>query len=217
MTLEDFIDEFRRVRDDSASGQLWSDDEITTYANDAVKEACERALLIEDRLTDDCCLVSLEADTASYELHASVLKVKRVTIDGRPLRETSVEAEDQADGFWENRTGTPQRYMRDGDSSIRFVPTPIAAADVQLTVYRTPLVPMVSGNSPEIKDLYHLRLMPWIYRCALLKTDSETFDKEGSAINEGIFTASFGQRPDANVQRKRRDQRPPVVSMGSSW
>ena len=61
--------------------------------------------------------------------------------------------------------------------------------------------------------IYHLRMMNWIYRCALLKTDTETVNKIKASDYEAIFEGDFGLRPDANVQRKRRDKRLPVTVM----
>lgn len=216
MTLEEFIAEFRRVRQDEASGYLWSDDEITSYVNDAVNEACERALLIEDRTTTAVCTIGLTVGESSYPLHDSIVKVKRVVLGGVPLPETSIEAMDAADSFWETREGAPSAYLLEGNIGIRFDRMPTTAEDASLTVYRTPLEPLAaSSDIPEIKTLYHPRLMPWVYRCALLKQDSEVFDQNEADKQEAIFIRNFGERPDANVQRKRRDKRPPVVR--SNW
>ena len=33
----------------------------------------------------------------------------------------------------------------------------------------------------------------------------------GVTVSLGLFVQAFGERPDANVQRKQRDRRPPVV------
>lgn len=216
MTLAELIAEFRRVRQDAQSPYLWSDEEITGYVNDAVNEACERAWLIEDRATPSVCAINLTIGVASYPLHDAVVKVKRVALDGVPLRETSTEQMDGQDTFWETRTGKPGAYLLEGNIGIRFDRMPTAAQTAALTVYRTPLIPLTTANdaaSPEIKTLYHLRLMPWVYRCALLKQDSEVVDRVEAEKQETTFTRSFGERPDANVQRKRRDKRPPIVQM----
>lgn len=217
MQVQEFYDEFRRVMDDVAKHQLWSDEEILNYLNSAIDEACERARLIEDRVTPDCCAIDLATGTADYPLHQSVLHVKRVTYLGQPLEETSVEQMDRDDSSWETRNGPPCKFIQT-ETSIRIVPTPTAAAvaagGIALTVYRTQLTPLASeSEEPEIPVRYHLRLMPWTYRCALMKTDSETKDMPKALEHEAIFIASFGQRPDANVQRKRRDRRPPTTRM----
>jgi hypothetical protein len=48
---------------------------------------------------------------------------------------------------------------------------------------------------------------------AYLKQDAETFNPIKAAEYLGLFEQAFGERPDANVQRKRRDKRPRVVRM----
>ena len=216
MNLADFIAEFRFARGDTELPYLWSDEEITTALNDALNEACERALLIEDKTPAEVCTISLAAGDASYALHDSIIKIKRLVLDGVPLKETSVEEMDAADAYWETREGDPSAYLREGDGSIRFDKIPTKTQSASLTVYRTPLTPLSTDDMtavPEIKAIYHMRLLPWVYRCALLKHDAETYDKERADEQEAIFIRSFGERPDANVQRKRRDKRPPVASV----
>lgn len=222
MTLAEIIAEFRSQRVDSNKPYFWSDEDIIRYLNSAVDEACERALLIEDRATAACCQITLIAGQADYALHTSVLKVKRITYAGQKITETSLEELDDADPLWETRTGVPDSYLMTGKTGIRLVPTPTAASvavtsQINLTVFRTPLTPFTTDSdeesAPEIPAVYHLRLMPWVYRCALLKTDAETFSKEDALRQEGMFEVTFGQRPDANVQRKRRDKRLPVTRM----
>jgi hypothetical protein len=56
-------------------------------------------------------------------------------------------------------------------------------------------------------------LTPRIYHCALLKTDAETLNVQKALKHEKVFERSFGARLDANVQRKHRDRRPPIVRM----
>lgn len=217
MKPADFIAEFRRVMDDGATGQLWTDEEIVTYLNSAVEEACERALLLEDRTTDACCAILLQPGVHTYPLHPSVIAVKRVALAGSPLDPTSEEDLDCHSPGWEVRTGAPRGYFIVGQREMRVVPTPTEAATLSLTVYRTPLKPAKEDDAKdiEIPAIYHLRLMPWIYRCALLKHDAEAFDKTRALDHEAIFERTFGMRPDANVQRKRRDRRPPIVR--SAW
>lgn len=216
MTVAQLIAEFRRVLQDAEQPYLWSDDEICLYLTDAVNEACVRASLIEDRTTDDVCAFTTDASTDSYPLHQAIHRIKRVVLDGYPLLETSVEYLDQVSPGWEAQSGKPTKYLTEGETSIRLVPTPDAAYSVAMTVYRTPLFDLEASattDEPEIPARLHMQLLPWVYRCALLKQDSETFDKARAAEYDGIFTASFGQRIDANVRRKQRDKRPPVVSI----
>jgi len=214
MNVEAFIGEFRRVMEDTATPYLWSDEEVTTYLNDAVNEACERALLIEDRVTPAVCSVALVANQADYRPHDSVIQIKRLAFRGRALSETSVEQMDNDDAQWEGRTGEPRQFIYGEATGLRLVPAPRSAGTVSLTVYRLPLVALSVDNDsgiPEIPARHHMRLLPWVYRCAYLKQDSETLNESQAAKHEAVFVASFGERPDANVQRKQRDRRPQVV------
>lgn len=221
MTLQDLIDEYRRVMSDAAAPYLLSDEVVTGYVNQAVDEACERALLIEDRSTPAVCQLTLVAGQANYPLHPSVIKVKRVARGRCVLTETSVEELDEECFGWETLAGQPNRYIHTGGDTLLVTRIPtaddvLADALLSLIVYRKPLVPLTVDNpdaQPEVKALYQPRLMPWVYRCAHLTRDSELYDPAEALRQEAIFDAAFGKRPDANVQRKRRDKRPPVVRM----
>lgn len=215
MTVAEFIERFRLEMADTAAPYLWSDDEIAAYLNEAVNEACERARLIEDSATPAVCTLALIPGQSSYELHKSVIDVRRVTFNGKRLGLSSIEAEDENDLTWETRKGSePLRVIVSGTNRIRVVPEPTEAVSLGLTVYRTPLKALSADNdsaSPEIPDIYHPRLKDWAYRCAYLKQDAEAFDKSAADDFEARFERSFGVRPDANVARKRRDRALPVT------
>lgn len=223
MNVVDFITAFRSELDDIKVPPLWSDEEIVAYLNEAVQEACERAYLIEDRATPTVCVVTLEPGVDTYSLHPSVFQIKRLTFRGRPLGGTSVQALDDECPGWEGRTGQPRAFIFEQASGalparVRLVPTPAQAEPINLTVYRGALKKLSADMDqckPEIHERYHARLKDWVYRCAYLKQDVETLDRSRAAEFEGLFTQAFGERPDANVQRKQRDRRPPVVAC--SW
>lgn len=223
MNVADFIAAFRSELADSAVPPLWSDEEIVAYLNEAVQEACERALLIEDRATPTVCAITLQPGVDTYTLHPSVFQVKRLTLRGRPLNETSIEALDEERPGWEMHKGQPRAFIFEQSSGtlparVRLVPTPMQAEPIALTVYRGVLQKLSADQTmdePEFDGRYHARLKDWVYRCAYLKQDVETFDKMKAGEYGALFTASFGERPDANVQRKQRDRRPPVVAC--SW
>jgi hypothetical protein len=217
MDVAAFIAEYRRVTGDTVDPYLWSDAFILSAVVEALNEACERALLIEDRTTPACCAITIVAGTDTYALHSSVIKVKRVVFRGRALEESSVEAEDRRNPVWESQTGEPKRYILT-ERELRLVPNPVAGVNgetLALTVYRRELVARsLSGagaEAPEINERYHLRLMNWLFFKGYSKRDAETLDPVKAETFEALFTADFGARVDANVQRKQRDRRPPVV------
>lgn len=209
MTGQDFIDQFRVIRDDRVKPYLWSDDEVLAYLTEGELEAAVRAKLIEDSTTPSCCLLPFGTD-AEYALDPAVLLIKRATYLGKPLTETSVDEQDGRDSNWEARTGEPSSFIQ-REGFIRLVPKPATAGELALTVYRTPLEPIGLKTEPEIAARFHFRLLAWVHRCAMLKQDAETFDAAAAKRYEAEFTESFGERQDANVQRKRRDRRPPVT------
>ena len=224
MNVEQFIADFRSdLSDDAGEKPLWSDEEIVRWLNEAVQEASERALLTEDRSTPAVCSIAVQVGVAVYDLHPSVLEIKRASLDGKPLGETSLEAMDACSDGWESRTGQPRQFIFEQASGgtparLRLVYTPTRAGTVALTVYRGALKKLSADlptGKPEIPERFHERLKDWVYRCAYLKQDADVLDKSKAAEFEIAFERSFGARPDANVQRKQRDKRPPVVR--SNW
>lgn len=217
MEVGEFITAFREIAGDKAAPFFWSDERIVSYLNEAVQEACERARLIEDR----SMTLELEPGQDTYRLHASVLEVKRLTCRGRPLHETSVEELDCDSPGWERRTGQPRCFVFEPTSGaqpakVRLVPTPATAEAAGLTVYRGARQLLEAGDptgQPEIPARFHARLMDWAMHRAYLQQDADTFDPNKAATSLAQFEQAFGERPDANVQRKHRDKRPPVVRM----
>lgn len=215
MNLGELRAAYRLAMFDTAAPYLWSDAEINGYINDAVNEAAIRAKLIQDETTDAVCKLDLVADTHTYTLHSKICGIYRVKVDGdtRPLARKSREEMDMEYPGWETQTGKPQIFTELNDASlIRFVPVPYADVTSRMVVWRLPLNPLVADTDvPEIHDKHHVRLLHWARRCGYLKQDTETFDADAALRQEQLFIDSFGVRPDANVQRKRRESRSHVV------
>ncbi len=219
MQVGDFIQEFREAVDDCLEPHFWPDEVIVRYLNEAVQEACERALLIEDRTTPAVCSLPVVANQATYNLHPSVLRIKRATLNGGLIDETSVEELDEESSRWETRQGTPRRFIFEPAAGsavprLRLVSIPTAAGTVGLTVYRGALKPLAAERPtdvPEIPVRFHLRLLDWMFHRAYLKQDADTFDPNKAAVSLTLFEQEFGARPDANVQRKQADRQPPIV------
>jgi len=83
MTLAELIAAFRTDADDLvANPYLWSDAELTRWANEAEQEAALRAKLLFDASTMAVCQIAVLAGTTSYALHAKVHDVEHArTID----------------------------------------------------------------------------------------------------------------------------------------
>jgi len=227
MRLEDLIESYRRQSMDQKSsvrgndGDVFcKDEEVVWYLNEGVQEACERADLIQDR-TSPFCTILLVPGQDTYRLHRSVYEVKRLTLRGRPLDETSVEELDCDSPGWECRSGLPRCYVFEqaGGSlpaAVRLVPTPSAAETIKLTVYRGAQSLLCNDmDQPEIASRLHIHLVDWALYRAYSREDTDMYNDAKAGVALERFEKVFGKRPDANVQRKQRDRRPPLVH--SNW
>lgn len=225
MTLEQLITAARAALQDEQEPYLWSDEVLVGYLNEGVQEACERAKLIEDATTEAVCRIPVVPGQASYALHPSVLEVQRLAFNGRVMTETSIQDLDAHDHAWETRQGAPNRFIYEQPTSsakpvIRLVPAPAIDGMLRLTVYRGALKPLVADvdtGKPEIAERFHIKLIDWVCRCAYLRPDPDGYDPNKAQTHEALFERNFGARPDANVQRKRRDKHPRIVKMKGSW
>jgi hypothetical protein len=239
MTLDDQIQACRSLNGDTAAPFLWSDEEWTLYLNEAQREAAERGQLILDVSTPAVVEINVVAGTRTYPLHPSIIKIKRAKLDlgDRPLIETSATQMDEGGtgwfpsglnayaaystwypggSNWETLTGNPERFIQNGDQSITLIRIPIADDVLRMRVTRLPLVDMVDDDDePEIASRYHFRALDWARHLAYLKQDPDALDQNKAAALEQSFTAAFGVRPDANVQRKRREGGTRAVRMGA--
>ena len=214
MNVGQFIERFRRRMTDIAAGQLFTDEEIADdYLNDAVEEACQRAHLIEDA-TSSFTSFTWDANTESVTLPSYVLKVIRLTYEGRRLDETSIDELDSKSLDWESHKGLPRGYIFERNGSLRLYPTPVVDGAVKLRVSRLPIDRYSADRDTEDVEIpvqWHVKLLNWMFRTALLKNEAETQDKVKADEYEARFIADFGKRHDANVERKHRDKSPPLV------
>lgn len=193
MTLDELRALCRSLADDTVAPYLWSDAEWDQFLNEAEREACIRARLIEDDSTAAVTRVVITTARRRYPLHPSIIDVLCIEADSQPGR--PITAAWEADG-----------------AELVFADLPLAADTLTLTVKRLPLKEMNSDEkSPEIQAHHHFRLIDWALRCAYLKQDAETLDEAKAAKYEAMFVQSFGFRPSASVLRKQRRRSAPVV------
>lgn len=214
MNVGEFITRFRRRMTDIAAGQMFADDEIVDdFLNDAVEEACQRAHLIEDA-TSAFTSFTWPATTVTIALPAYVLKVIRLTYDGKRLDETSIAELDDKAMDWESHVGLPRGFIFERNGSLRLYPTPAVDGAVKIRVSRLPIDRYSADRDTEDVEIpaqWHSKLLNWMYRSALMKNEAETQDKVKADEYEARFIADFGSRHSANVERKHRDKAPPVV------
>ena len=122
-----------RIRD-TVKPYLVTDQEIDDNLNEAEREACERAQLIEDF---DSFTIDLEPGVTRYSLDPRIIDVIDIIIGTEDQREFS-------DGW----TLTETHLVLDR--------SPVSADTLTLHCYRLPKSPMKDANdTPEIRDTYH--------------------------------------------------------------
>lgn len=196
MTLSELIVQCRRKTKDQRVPYFWSDEQWQDALNEAEKEACIRARLIED----DTLTADAIANEAYIDLPERAFSVRRASIDGKSLglftREDFVAS---IHGDWESATGTPSAGYRVGDR-IRLYPIPQADAIVNLTAFCTPACPMdlseASACSPGIPCRLHTNLVDWALRLFYSTQDAD-YENDGLAdMHESRFESVFGPRPN---------------------
>lgn len=169
-------------RTDMLSGspdQLFSDETIVRYLNEAQRILCRRAWVLTDDETPAVCEIALETGVTEYALHKSVLFVKsarladsdvdlsRVGYDDNRLRAVDISSPD----YWDvnssltETTGRPSVFSTDsGVRKIRFGRPPSSTENglkVNLVVVRMPIVALDVNDQeaePEVSEEHHMSL-----------------------------------------------------------
>lgn len=166
------------------------------FFNEAIDEACRRARLITDSSTAVICSIAVTADTSSYALDSRIIKISRVQLAGRdaPLERFSWRDLDRRYPGWEAQSGEVVGYLTDRSSGyLDLYRTPETDGSLSLTVFRTPLSPLVDDtDTPEIAPRYHAKLVPYVIaRCRDIE-DTELYDPRKAARALSLFDAEFG-------------------------
>jgi hypothetical protein len=219
MNLSDLIAAFRSDADDQAEPYLFSPEDITAWLNEAQVEACIRARLIFDDTTKQTCQIAVKAGQATYPLDPSILKLDQLRLTSQPAP-LSRRFESELDGSnpsWQTLTGTPFCYIeKQEENVIQLVGVPVVDDTLLLAVFRKPLSDMAAdADEPEIADHHHRRLVDWALFRAYNRRDADANALALATAADARFTAAFGVRLDANVQRKRRLAK--VVTCNPSW
>ena len=190
MTLSELRTLTRQRLRDTVKPYFVSDLEIDAYLNEAEREACERALLIEDH---DSFTIDLTTTDTRYPIDPRIIDVIDITIGTEIQRP-----------FTDGWTLTETHLILDH--------LPTVADVLTLHCYRLPTRDMGDSDEPEIRAVHHFQLTDWaLHRCYLIP-DSELFNPDASARSLGAFIQSFGERPSALVRRNQRSKTPRRVA-----
>jgi hypothetical protein len=214
MTLTQLIALFRQEADDAVAPYLFSDTAVTGWLNEAVEEACVRALLVKDWSTTAVCSIDVAAGTSAYSTHASIINITRASFlvdggsDSTVLYQTTEFELDRLQPGWREETGEPEAFIHH-DTKIRLGCIPESAGTLSLEVNRIPLALMATGTDvPEIAARHHRTLVQWALFRAFSVPDSEVVDPNKAAMAEREFTKMFGLRMDATTRRDHETSLP---------
>lgn len=204
MDLEQLRALARDWLDDEVEPPLWSDERIEQYLNEALREAALRARMLLDSTTPTVCEVDLVVGQSEYDLHPSVIFVRRAVRDldlHNPLTRVQHAVIDSIRPGWRTDSGSPT-YLIPNLQKGKFTlsPTPDAVDTLRLTVVRYPLdaeLLAVDDDVPPIDEILHEKLVHWVCWRALMKRDTEGNMPAEAERHLGFFEEAFGSRPSA--------------------
>ncbi len=179
-----------RIRD-TKKPYFFSDQEIDANINEAQREACTRAFLIED---DEVTTVDIVTGECRYDLDPRVIDVLDISIG----------------------TTNPQSFT-DGwtltEGKLLLEREPVADDVLTLRAYLLPSAEMVDDDDePEIREVHQTRMLDWAISLCFQVQDADAFDQNAADRYAAKFSESFGDRPNALTMRNWRDKSIHVVN-----
>lgn len=183
MTLTQLLTLVANRLDDTKEPYLWSDEELTSYANQRINKICELVPALRDDSTASVCTIPVVAGTRSYATDPKIIYISeaRLDLESVPLIRTTLEEIRAFNPAWRDIDSTPRYFVTDLDvDQIMLYPEPIVNDTLHLNVVRYPLTPLVytlaNSMSPDIPERFHELLVPGITSLAYHKADAETED-----------------------------------------
>lgn len=202
----ELLEAFRSDVVDDALPYLWSDSEIYRYADSAYVMFVRLTGGIHD-FTSSVTRVPITAGEALSDVSRSILRFDSAHLvsTGRELEiinwpeRAALRRDDYGAkvNLYNDPTPGEVRFMVIGNQrgKVKWVAVPREDDEVQLQVYRLPLVKIEDDNHPldEVDEQHHICLLDWMKHLAYLKRDSECYDKQASDDAAARFTAYCAQ------------------------
>lgn len=224
-TLAQLVSRWRSALDDTVEEYLWSNDELTSYADKLQKELVAELPILEDRTDDTICNVAIVQGNGLIDLSMQrIITIKKAWIDGQaePLHVYTSAQMDANYGDWQGvevavTQATPTILVLPGmgvDKAYLYPPLDEATGTLKLLVYRLPLLDLDydihSSEYLEIDKYAHL-LIHGIMWQAYLKNDADTFDQKRAEQQRVYWEGADGKGGDREQIRRmvyRRFNRP---------
>ena len=208
MTLAEMITLYRAQAQDEKEPVFCSDELLTVYANQAVREACRRGRLLRDAVSP-MCTIQFAAGQRSVELDKRILHVIDADVDYCDVRLFSAAQMDEYTPGWKRTTNMDRpQVLVSGvtTNALHLYPPPAAAGEIHLHVLRLPLEPMASpADEPEIREEAHEALVEWMLYRAYSRQDIELYDEQKARGALASFEAEFGRKASLRNEQWVRD------------
>lgn len=204
-----------RVRlNDRAEPQLWDDDTLKGYLNEAYNEAVERSRCILDRGTAEICTITLLPDVRVYDLDPRVIDITQAWLGSRPYCYMRRIADAYPTAL---NSGKADFYSVTMQGNTKFLTLDRAPRDgdpvdtVNLEVQRYPLIPLtLDTDEPELDERKQNDMLYWAIYLAYDNRDPDSGSDSKAQSADSRFTAAFGEKIDHNVRRKQLAHQPTV-------
>ena len=211
MNSSELLDLYRSEMEDTLEPFLWSDEDIFRYANEAQKKLVRDTGGIPDGTTAAVTRIAVTTATDRYALHSSILQIRTASRadTGRPIEVLNFEDMQQRRWYFDGVVGVLRALVIGIERhKLRVWQYPTEAANVDLTVFRLPLVEITDAGDQEFEiDVeHHQSLLYWMRHLGYLKQDAETYDKNKAAEFEAYHNAYCAQVKEEE-RRKRHKTR----------
>lgn len=204
-TLSDIRDEVRIRIKDSGTSTRFSDAELNAVINEAQRDVINNTWAIQTTSNTE-----LSIGTTFYSIPDGVIDIRRVTLNGRSLEETTVIALDSEfnGSAWFLTGGVPRRYHQASGVLIGLYPFPNSSSSTgTLSVFYFSAPTDLSNDSDEIFNgsgrlfIYGDLLTSYTcYRVYLLEGEIEksTLSRQEYESRLLVMKNNVGKRPNYN-------------------
>lgn len=187
MTIAELIAAVRTdILDDTVTPYLWSDAQLTRYANEALKEACKRAPLLRKTYT-----IRIITGRAEYTLDKSVRTIlfAKLNSQTQSLVQSTDTTLSAIDYQWRDLDGVPKAYVR-SNYKLRLYPNP--TADDVLVLNTTNIPDEDFDIEDDFDQTYIESLGYWVAYKAYMLNDADAFNPVKASEYRALFDAAFG-------------------------
>jgi hypothetical protein len=183
----------------------WTNEELTSFLNEAQRQACRRILPLKEEFT-----INIESPYPNYVLlDPRILRVETVELSSTGKQLDPTDRDDlRAIENWRAKEGSVYNYCTNYiDGRMYFYRKPIA--DDSVIVYAsvlpsTDLLWTDYDESPEIRPEHHLGLTYYAAYLAYLKDEANAKDPNNAAIWLQKFDEEFPNITSAYAETRRR-------------